>query len=99
MKISQDAGSIPATSTYIMRKHKVIYTINGKRCSSTVAHASTPQEASKMIELEARWKDLSAEVEILSAERIPINWSKFPESPPRNTLKKNYLFNYLERDH
>jgi len=82
-----------------MRKHKVIYTANGKQRASAIILASTPQEASKMVELEERWKELGVNIEILSAERLPANWSKASESPTYDTLKKNYLFNYPERDH
>lgn len=52
-----------------------------------------------MVELEERWKELGVNIEILSAERLPANWSKASESPTYDTLKKNYLFNYPERDH
>jgi len=53
-----------------MKSYRVIYSIDGVEHFMNMNHASSKNEASKMVELAARWKDRYCEVEIISVEEV-----------------------------
>ena len=81
-----------------MAGHRVTYTVDGKEYYRTMDYASSNSEAAKMVELGARWKNIDAQVNILSVEYIDDNLSKAFKNRRSDSLKKSYLFDYIEED-
>ena len=81
-----------------MSGHKVTYTLDGKQYSRVFDYSSTEQEACKMAELSARWKDLNCNFQVISVEDVKPNYSLDDTAEIKHNSKNCFLFKYDGRD-
>lgn len=73
-----------------MKTYRVIYSVDGVEHFRNIEGASSPNEARKMAELSARWKDIHCEVKVISVQVVDKDYKNRV-----NTIKnKSQLFQY-----
>jgi|TARA_R110000824_G_scaffold331047_1_gene517783 hypothetical protein len=73
-----------------MKTYAVIYSVDGVEHFRNIESASSPNEARKMAELAARWKNSHCEVKVISVQVVDKDYKNRV-----NTIKnKSQLFQY-----
>lgn len=74
-----------------MTTYRVIYKVNNVEFFRDIDYSSSSTEAAKMIELAAKWNDRTCDIEIISVECMPENYTKTSSQLQKNRSK---LFQY-----